>query len=452
MAHLGYNSGYLSESALLTAVACKNALAGERDRKIFDASGLYLLVRKTGGKSWRMKYQFGGKEKLLTIGPYPLISLTEARSQRDAARLQLAAGIDPAAEKAKRKRSANSADGFESAARAWHAAQSRTWGARYSGAVLARLEAGAFKAFGGMALREVTAPVVLEAMRAIEGRGAHSMAHRTLNHVSEVFVWAIGAGLCEANPAATVGSALKPADPKRRPAAVTLPEARGVLTAIEATPGALWSTLLASRLTALTAARPGNVRLAEKEEFADLDGEQPVWRIPAEKLKLSNARKRDRSWTFTVPLSRQAAEVARLAIAASPSPRWLFPGSKGWRTPISDATLPKLYAETSLPVPHVPHGWRAAFSTIMNERAALAGLASDREIIELMLAHVKGDVEAAYNRAAYLPRRREIAQEWADLLLVGARPAAELLPEALRPEPEPASERGRAEARRKRVR
>ena len=418
---------------MLTDTACRKALPGAKERKLADAHGLYLRVLPTGRKSWCYKYRIAGGEKKLTIGPYPEVSLKQARDARDRAREQIRSGLDPAAEKARRRQpAAVLPDTFEAAARAWHESQKATWGIRYAGAVLSRLEAGAFTAFGAQPLPAITPAMVLDAMRTIEARGAHSMAHRTLNHVSEVFVWAISASLCETDPAAIVRRALKPVDPRRRPAALTIEEARGVLSAIEASRTALWSTLLASRLTALTAARPGMVRLAERAEFEGIGGADPIWRVPATKMKLSAARKRDRAWSFVIPLSWQAVEVVELAMSLSGSPRWLFPGGKGWRNPISDATLPKLYAETELPVGHVPHGWRATFSTIMNERAGIAGNQADREIIDLMLAHVKADVEAAYNRAAYMPRRRELAQEWADLLMVGARPALHLLPESLR--------------------
>ena len=182
----------------------------------------------------------------------------------------------------------------------------------------------------------------------------------------------------------------------------------------------LASTKLASRLLALTAVRPGVVRLAERQEFEALKGPEPLWRIPAAKMKLLAEHKADNRFDFLVPLASSAVTVVEAAMQKSAHPRFIFPGAN--RTgPISDSTLSQLYLDAGYRGRHVPHGWRATFSTIMNERAAEQERWGDREIIDLMLAHVKGDIEAKYNRAAYMPRRRQIAKEWAELLDVGLK-------------------------------
>ena len=278
-----------------------------------------------------------------------------------------------------------------------------------------------------MRLEEITPPIVLAAIRAIEARGARTMAQEVRGHVSEVFVWAIAAGLTENDPAAIIRKALSPAPGGRRPALLTVAEARLLISAIDAVKLAEPGTKLASRLLALTAVRPGVLRLAEKTEFLDLDGKLPHWRIPAAKMKLSRERKEDAAFDFVVPLARQAVATVKVAIAASRHPKLLFPGDRGTR-PMSDSTLSQLYLDAGYRGRHVPHGWRATFSTIMNERAAMEGRAEDRAIVELMLAHMPGDVEAAYNRAAYMPRRREIAQAWADDLMKGLAGPETLVP------------------------
>lgn len=423
---------------MLTDVACRKAIPGEKDRKLFDERGLYLLVKPSGSKLWRMKYRFADKEKKLSIGPYPEVSITAARQARDRALHQLREGLDPSAEKQSRKAQAiaDSLDSFEKVARAWFAIKAATLNERYSAAIMSRLENNAFPALGAKSIRSITPPMVLAMIRTIEKRGAHDMAHRVRNHVSDIFVWAIASGLAEADPAAVIRKALAPTDPKLRPAMIKIAGARKVQAAIEELPSTHWSTLLASRLLALTAARPGVVRLAEKQEFEGLDGPSPIWRIPAEKMKLTRAQKRDITWEFVLPLSEQAAAVAKAAIGeslacrATDGPSWLFPGTGGWRRPISDSTLSKLYRDAGFTGLHVPHGWRSTFSTIMNERAALEDQERDRAIIDLMLAHTQQGVEPIYNRALYLPRRREIAQQWADLLMVGAVAPQMLLPAA----------------------
>lgn len=422
---------------MLTDAACRKAVPGEKDRKISDERGLYLLVRPNGSKLWRLKYRFARKEKVLAIGPYPEVSITQARAARDRAQMQVRDGIDPSAEKQQRKAQAiaDALDSFEKVARAWHQVKQGSLTPRYGAAILSRLEKHVFPSLGSKAIRSITAPMVLEMIRKIEKHGAHDMAHRVRNHVSDVFVWAISSGVAEADPAAIIKKALVPTDSRLRPAMVQVVQAQKLLTEIEALPGTYWSTLLASRLLALTAARPGVARLAERDEFEGLDGPDPIWRIPASKMKLTRRQKRDITWEFVIPLSQQAAATARAAISESPAcrsndgPFWLFPGVGGWKKPISDSTLSKLYREAGFTGIHVPHGWRSTFSTVMNERAALEDQERDRAIIDLMLAHAQQGVEPIYNRAMYLPRRRELAQQWADLLMEGTAEPHLLLPE-----------------------
>lgn len=404
---------------MLTDLACRKAQPAARDYKLTDGGSLFLLVTTKGAKSWRWKYRFGGKTKQLVIGRYPAVSIGAARKARDEARALVDKGIDPgiAKQQAKARAATAALDSFEAIARAWHTVRKQTLAKRYGGQVLDRLEADVFPQFGSLPIGEITPPIVLAAIRRIEARGSTEMAHRVRMHISDVFVWAIASGLAENDPAAIIRKALVPTSGKLRPALIRIEEARAMLAASEKVEGAWWATREASKLLALTAARPGVVRLAEKKEFEGLGGPSPIWRIPAEKMKLTRERKRDASFEFVIPLSRQAAAVAAAAIARSPSPDWLFPGAAGWKKPISDSTLSKHYRDAKYRDRHVPHGWRASFSTIMNERAGAEGSKDDREIIELMLAHVQEGVEASYNRALYLPRRRELAQIWADMLM-----------------------------------
>ena len=414
---------------MLTEVTVKNAKPRAKRYKLADAHGLYLEVMPSGSRSWRWKYRFGGAEKRLTFGPWPLLGLKEARERRDDARRLLLQGIDPGMVRREARAQVRYGETFEAIARSWHESKLPGLSPRYAAQVLTRLEANVFPQFGKLPLREVTAPIVLEAMRKIEARGAMTMAQEVRGHVSEVFVWAIAAGLAENDPAAIIRKALGSVSGGRRPALVKLSEATALVARIDGLTLAASSTRLASRLLALTAVRPGPLRLAEKAEFEDLDGATPIWRIPAAKMKLSVRNKGDQTFDFVVPLSRQAVQTVRAAMTLT-GPRskvtLLFPGVHRGKA-ISDSTLSQLYLDAGYRGRHVPHGWRATFSTIMNERAAEAGRAEDRAIIDLMLAHMPGGVEAAYNRAAYMPRRRELAQEWADLLLAGLPPPIALL-------------------------
>lgn len=411
---------------MLTELQIRNACPQAKRYKLGDGGGLYLEVLPSGTRSWRWKYRFGGVEKRLTFGPWPLISAKRAREMRDQAKLALLGGTDPGARQRESKVQARHGETFEAIARSWHAQKAPTLVPRYAAEVMTRLEANAFPHLGRMAIRDIKPAMVLEMLRKIEARGAKTMAHEVRGHLSEVFVWAIAAGLAEHDPAAVVRKALAPTDSRRRPALVTVPELRELMAKVEAMPRVWPSTKLASRLLALTASRPGPVRLAERHELEDLDGPEPIWRIPAAKMKLSARNKRDGTFDFVVPLAPAAVAVVKEALARTGGPRskqrWLFPGMTRVE-PISDVTLSKVYIDAGYRGRHVPHGWRASFSTIMNERAGKAGRPEDRAIIDLMLAHMRDDVEAAYNRAAYMGRRRELACEWAELL-TGPPPAA----------------------------
>jgi hypothetical protein len=218
---------------LLTELQIKNACPQAKRYKLADGGGLYLEVLPSGTRSWRMKYRFNGVEKRLTFGPWPLISAKRARELRDEAKIALLGGTDPGARRRSAKAQVRYGDTFEAIARSWHAQKAPTLVPRYAAEVMARLEANAFPYIGRMAIREITPPVVLETLRRIEARGAKTMAHEVRGHLSEVFVWAIAAGLAETDPAAIVRRALAPMTAKRRPALVTVPEVRALLEKVD---------------------------------------------------------------------------------------------------------------------------------------------------------------------------------------------------------------------------
>lgn len=412
--------------AMLSDVKARKAEPRERDYKLADERGLFLLVRPNGTKLWRLKYRIDGKEKLLSFGAYPEVSLAEARERRDTARRQLRDGLDPAAERRRRPESED-APTFEQVAREWHGLQKGRWVAVHSADVLRSLERDVFPTIGARPISALDAPEILDLLRGIERRGSIETAKRIRQRISGVFVLAISQRIARDNPAAMLEHALLP-KPKRRkqPAVTDLDELRDLLRKSESS-GASPVTLLASRLLALTAVRPGVVRGARWDEFA-LDGNAPIWHIPAERMKLSLDRKDERAFDHVVPLSPQAVAVLRAIQPLTGRGELVFPGQRHAHIPLSENAIGYLYNRVGWHGRHVPHGWRAAFSTVMNERAKAAGNFGDREVIDLMLAHVPANkVESAYNRAQFMPRRREIAREWADLLTEGLLPAADLL-------------------------
>lgn len=416
---------------MLTDRACRAAQPREKDWKLTDAQGLYLYIRPTGSKVWRMKYRFGGKEKQLTFGPFPLIGLGTAREMRDAAKRQLLSGVDPA-KKAKAVREARLGHGpeentFRAAALRWHGQNKGRWKARHAKHVLSAFENEAFPAIGSMPIASINPGDIRPIVEAMQGRGSIDQAHRMLWRISKVFELAIVREEVASDPAGSLGALLQPIPKGRYPAIIVLEDTREALKAFEREPH--WPAIkMASRLLALTAARPGTVRMAQAGEFHDLDGEDPRWIIPAAKLKLKRAESERHAFDFTIPLSRQAVDLVKAAIADAGEDPWLFAGVRSAKQPISDATLSMAYRRSPLMSGrHVPHGWRSTFATIMNRLAADNERPGDRAVIDLMLAHVPQGTEPIYNRGAYMLQRRRIAQDWADLLSAELVAPAELL-------------------------
>jgi integrase len=412
---------------LLSDTQCRKARPGDRDYKLADEKGLYLFVTAKGFKSWRMKYRFAGKEKRLIFGPYPEVSLQAARAARDSARQLLAQDIDPGVEK-KQKAAALKADAnatFKVMALDWHAAMLPTWSGAYGKTVMNALKRDLFPEFGSLPIGAITKPMVVQRLKAIEGRGAIETAKRARQQIEDIFEHAIGLGHDISNPAAAK-FALKPLIQQRRPALTEIGALRTMLWTVEQS-RARPVTKLASRMIALTAMRPGTVQTLPWAELDDIDRDDPIWIIPAERMKLSQERKQEEAYDHYVPLATQAMELlASLRILTGRGPL-AFPQSRSTRKPLSDATISKMYRDCGYTGQHVPHGWRSSFSTIMNELASRRDRPEDRAIIDLMLAHRPRGTEAIYNRAVYMPRRRAIAQEWADMLLEGFPPVSQLL-------------------------
>jgi len=400
--------------------------------KLSDGQQLYLHVSASGWRSWRMNYQFGrnahGKpaQKTLTIGPYPAISLKAAREARDVAKEMLAHGLEPKPQDlfSRGKPAEDTRPTFERAAREWFDLQTRRWSKVHAADVLASLEADVFPAIGGRAIADVTAPDVFSLLKVVADRGAIERAHRLRQRISAIFVYGIALSMVTVDPAQNLALAIPPKPRSRpQPALTELPKLRQLLVDCEAE-RCRAPTKFALRLLALTAVRPNEIHGARWEEFEDLDGPEPLWRIPAWRMKGDLDRKADPDGDHLVPLAPQAVAIVKATAAINGEFPLLFPTDRNFTKPMSENTLRALLIRAGYFQRHVPHGFRAAFSTIMNGRCERAwraaghhGLSPDRAIIDLMLAHVPTNkVESAYNRAAYMERRRELACEWADLL------------------------------------
>ena len=409
---------------MLTIAAVKAARTKPRANKMYDERGLFLFVSPSGLKSYRLRFRFGGKEQLLVIGSHPEVTLDQARDRRDAAHVSIATGIDPRTIGAGPMTGGSKVQSFETAARAWHALRLADWTPIHASDVLVSLERDAFPAIGALPLGDVTRPQVLALLRKIEARGAKETARRIQQRISCVFKLAMSEGWCDINPAADVTEGLAKARAGgRHPAIVDAAELRDLLAAVDAL-RAQPVVVLASRFLALTAVRLGSLRGARWDEIEDLDGADPIWRVPAARMKLSAEKKLDAANDHIVPLSPAAVTVLRRVRAIAAASPLIFPAGGG-TVPIAERAIGDLYHRAGYAGRHVPHGWRASFSTILNE-----ALPDQRGTIDRALGHAGGGkeaaelkinvaVEGAYNRSTHLVPRRALFDAWAAILLDG---------------------------------
>jgi integrase len=401
---------------MLTDAKARSAKAAEKPYRLADFAGLFLWVTPSGGKIWRLRYEFQGKEKLLSLGPYPEVGLADARDKRDAAKALLRAGRDPSMERKLARAAGQLAieNSFKAVATAWHTKQAPNWTDHHAGDVMDSLKKYVFPTLGELPIAEIETPAVVNVIHAIEANGAPETARRVRQRISAVFVYAVALGLTKNDPAHLARGALAPMKKGRQPAITQLEPLREMLRAAEAIP-AHPATRLGLRLLALTAVRPGELRGARWGEFFGLDGSAPLWEIPAERMKMKVAH--------AVPLARQSVDIITTIRGLTGRHPLVFPSARHAHRPMSENALGYLLNRAGYHGHHVPHGFRAAFSTIMNEACR-----ADRQIIDLMLAHApKNEVEGAYNRALHADRRRELAQLWADMLLEGFMPPADLV-------------------------
>lgn len=425
--------GGLSDTKVRAAKATGSAY------KLSDGQQLYLHVSASGGRTWRMNYQFGrnaqGKlqQKTLTIGSYPAIGLKAARDARDAAKALLARGTEPSPSDLFGRSLGVTDDRptFEAVARAWHSLQRGRWSKIHAEDVLSSFDTDVFPAIGSTKLADLETADVFQVLNKVAGRGAIERAHRLRQRISVVFVYGVALDLVKRDPAQNLTLAL-PRKPKakKQPAIVDLEKLRQLIVDCEAQ-RCRAPTKWALRLLALTVVRPNEIHGARWEEFEGLDGPDPLWRIPGARMKGDLDRKAEEDSDHVVPLAPEAVAVIKAVRQLNGDLPLLFPSERHPHRPMSENTLRALLIRSGYYQRHVPHGFRAAFSTIMNERcerswraSGHAGISPDRAIIDLMLAHMpENKVEGAYNRAAYMDRRREIAEDWAKILLRDMWPA-----------------------------
>jgi len=398
----------------LTDTAIRNAKPGEKPVKLADEKGLFLLIAPAGGKWWRLKYRFGGKEKLLSLGTYPEVSLKEARTKRDEARKLLVQGIDPGEQRKAQKaaqvdRGANS---FEVVAREWYAKQAPTWAANHGDRIIRRLERDMFPWLSGRPIAEINAPELLAVLRRIENRGAVETAHRALQNCGQIFRYAVATGRAERDPSGDLKGALPPVKGGNF-AAVTEPkQAAELLRAIDAYQGT-FTVQCALKLAPLVFVRPGELRQAE---WAHMDLETSEWRYTVTKTGTAHI----------VPLATQAVEILRELHALTGRGRYVFPSARtpNGSRPMSDVALLAALRRMGFSKEEATvHGFRALARTVLDE---VLGFRPD--YIEHQLAHAVRDPNGrAYNRTAHLPERKRMMQAWADYL-DGLKKGADVIP------------------------
>ena len=429
---------------MLTDKAVRAATTRDKAYKLADSRGLHLHISASWHKSWRYKYRFERKERLLTLGTYPEVSLADAREKRDEAKKILREGRDPrhAAKRGRLVGADDSGKSFEKVAREWHALQIERWKPVHAADVITSLERDIFPYLGSMPLAEIDKPLLLSILRKIESRGAIETARRIKQRVAAIYRYANAEGAKLENPASDINDALKPLPPpKRYPALLDVGSIRTMIGDVDRA-GASPVNRLAARLLALTAQRPGMVRFMEWDDITGIDWANPntdssdaLWKVPADKIKQELHLRSDEAFDHPVPLSSQAVEALRAVRWMTGRSPFVFPGARSGLKPISENAIGYLYNREGYKGRHVPHGWRSSFSTIMNEQAERelgsdVRLLADRMIIDLMLAHTPKGMSASelrYNRAAYMPRRRELAQRWADMVMEGAIPVEEII-------------------------
>ncbi len=385
----------------LTALAVRQAKPRNAPYKLFDERGLFLLVNPKGSKLWRFKYHYANKEKQLSFGPYPDVSLAQARGARSDARQELVAGIDPSAARKERRATADAdITTFEMVAREWLEDMSVKWAKSHYTKVVRRLEREIFPAVGHLPITEIGPRDLLVPLRTIVDRGKRETARRVKQICGQVFRYAVATGRADRDITPDLNGALPPPVTRHHPSITDPDEIGGLLRAIEGYSGSP-ITKLALQLAPLVFVRPGELRGAE---WAEINVERCEWRIKAERMKMRTEH--------IVPLSTQAVDVLKELRLLSSNSRFLFPSIRTLSRHMSENTLNAAlrrlgYASGEM----TAHGFRSMASTLLNE----AGW--NRDAIERQLAHAERDsIRAAYNYAEHLPIRREMMQWWSDYL------------------------------------
>jgi len=386
----------------LTDLAIKSAKPREKSYKLSDSGGLYIEISPSGGKWWRYKYRFEGKEQRLSLGTYPDVGLKEARERHAAERKKLANGINPSASRKAEKdgKADANANSFEIVAREWWQSHMKGKAESHKNKVIRRFELYLFPWLGKKPISSITAPEILDALKRVEKLNKLETAHRTLQTAGQVFRYAVQTGRAIRDVTADLKGALPPTTVKHMAAFTEPKEVAELLRAIDSFNGT-FTVHCALRLSPLLFARPSELRMAK---WADIDLDTGMWSYFVSKTKINHL----------VPLSTQAVAILKELHPLSGHGEYVFMGGHSPRKPMSEsavnAALKRMGYDTQVDI--TAHGFRAMARTILHER-----LDVDPNIIEHQLAHrVPDNLGAAYNRTKFINQRKKMMQQWADYL------------------------------------
>jgi integrase len=381
----------------LTDIGIRTAKAPDKPKKLSDSGGLFVLLTPAGGRLWRFKYRFQGKEKLLAIGAYPTVGLKTAREARDDAKRLLASGIDPSFAKRHAREAAR--DNFESIANEFVEKLEREGRAEATLAKTRWLLSFTTPLIGAKSVRHITASDVLQVLRRVEANGRHESARRLRSTISSVFRFAVATTRAEVDPTFALQGALTRPTVTPRPAIIDPVKFGGLLRSVWGYSGTP-EVLAALKLAAMLYPRPGELRQAEWAEF---DLEKALWIVPAPRAKMRRVHQ--------VPLSTQAVDVLRDLARHTGGERLVFPSVRSKDRCISENALNAALRRMGYASDEVTaHGFRASFSTLANESNLWSA-----DAIERALAHVESnDVRRAYARGEYWDERVRLNQWWAN--------------------------------------
>ena len=386
----------------LTDAKIRNAKPARKQLKLYDSEGLLLIVTPSGGKWWRLRYRFDGKEKMMSLGTYPRVTLARARDRRNEARKQIAAGIDPSqvrqALKASRQQGKNT---FEAVSREWHMRFESTWTPKHAKTILRRLEANVFPWIGQRPVADITAPELLTVLRRVEARGAIHSAHRIRIICGQVFRYAVATGRAERDPTGDLRGALPPAQTKHMAAIIDPQRLGALLRAIDGYEGS-FVVRAALKLTPLLFVRPGELR---HMEWNEIDFDSALWSIPAHKMKTRSPH--------LVPLATQSIAILRELCPLTGGGNFVFPSHRGKGRPMSNVALNAALRRMGFEKTEVtPHGFRSTARTLLDEV-----LKFPPHLVEHQLAHaVRDPLGRSYNRTTHLSERQRMMQKWANFL------------------------------------